>query len=86
MNKHSYSSALDIVPNDEYTGTSMNNVASTYDPDAELIQRVAQGNEKAFEQLVKKYQYSVFNTIYRYIGYYDDVEDVAQEVFIKTYD
>jgi RNA polymerase sigma-70 factor (ECF subfamily) len=63
----------------------MNNVASTYDHDAELIHRVAQGSEKAFEKLVKKYQHSIFNTIYRYIGNYDDVEDVAQDVFIKVW-
>jgi len=53
--------------------------------DAELIQQVAGGNEKAFEQLVKKYQHAAFNTIYRYIDNYDDVEDVAQEIFIKVW-
>ena len=46
---------------------------------------MAGGNEKAFEQLVKKYQHAAFNTIYRYIGNYDDVEDIAQEVFIKIW-
>jgi len=55
------------------------------DPDAGLIQLITEGHENAFEQLVKKYQHSVFNTIYRSIGNYDDVEDVAQEVFIKVW-
>ncbi len=63
----------------------MRDISTTTDPDAELIQQVAQGNENAFEQLVKKYQHSVFNTIYRSIENYDDVEDVAQEVFIKVW-
>ena len=55
------------------------------DTDAKLIKQVALGNENAFGQLVKKYQHAVFNTIYRYIGNYEDVEDVAQEVFIKVW-
>jgi RNA polymerase sigma-70 factor (ECF subfamily) len=56
-----------------------------YDVDAELIQHVAQGDENAFEQLVKKYEHAVFNIIYRYTGHYDDVEDLAQEVFMKVW-
>lgn len=63
----------------------MNNCSTPLLSDAELIQQVAGGNEKAFEQLVKKYQHAAFNTIYRYIGNYDDVEDVAQEIFIKIW-
>jgi RNA polymerase sigma-70 factor (ECF subfamily) len=55
------------------------------DPDADLVDRAAQGDESSFEQLVKKYQPMVFSTIYRYIGYPDDVEDLAQEVFIKIW-
>jgi RNA polymerase sigma-70 factor (ECF subfamily) len=55
------------------------------DTDAKLIKQVALGDENAFEQLVKKYQHAVFNTIYRYIGNYEDVEDIAQEVFIKIW-
>jgi RNA polymerase sigma-70 factor (ECF subfamily) len=56
-----------------------------HDPDAELIQRTAGGDEQAFEQLVTKYERAVFNTIYRYIGNYDDVEDIAQEVFLRVW-
>lgn len=55
------------------------------DPDADLIDQVAQGDERAFEQLVHKYQSMVFSTIYRYIGNPDDVEDLAQEVFVKIW-
>jgi RNA polymerase sigma factor (sigma-70 family) len=55
------------------------------DPDGELVGAVTKGDEKAFEKLVEKYKNAVFNTIYRYIGYYDDVEDVAQEVFLKVW-
>lgn len=53
--------------------------------DEQLIAQVAKGDEKAFEQLVQKYQQAVFSTIYRYIGNSDDVQDLAQEVFIKVW-
>ena len=55
------------------------------DPDLELLQQTAQGNEKAFEQLMAKYEQAVFNTIYRYTGNTEDVEDLAQEIFIKVW-
>ncbi len=55
------------------------------DADAHLIKLVAGGDEQAFEQLVQKYQPAVFNTIYRYIGNPDDVQDLAQEIFIKVW-
>jgi RNA polymerase sigma factor (sigma-70 family) len=64
---------------------SMTRSVGRHDPDAELIQHVAESDEKAFEQLVQKYQHAVFNTIYRYIGNYEDVEDVAQEIFLKVW-
>ncbi len=72
---------MNIIAPPEY----MKKMTWSDDPDAEFIQQITHGNENAFEQLVKKYQHSVFNTIYRYIGNYDDVEDVAQEVFIKVW-
>lgn len=78
-------STLDTIRYYEYNSINMNNHTSEYDSDAELIQRVANGNENAFEQLVKKYQHAVFNIIYRSIGNYEDVEDVAQEIFIKVW-
>lgn len=55
------------------------------DNDELLIKQVGEGDEHAFERLVHKYEQAVFNTIYRYIGYRDDVEDLAQEIFIKVW-
>ncbi|MDO9575596.1 MAG: sigma-70 family RNA polymerase sigma factor [bacterium] len=51
----------------------------------ELIKKVVEGDETAFEQMVKKYERRVLNTIYRYIGKSDEAEDIAQEVFIKVW-
>ena len=63
----------------------MTNSVNTKDPDFQLVQCIAQGDERAFGQLVKKYEQAVFNTIYRYTGIRDDVEDLAQEIFVKVW-
>jgi RNA polymerase sigma-70 factor, ECF subfamily len=53
--------------------------------DRELVGRCQNGDERAFEELVRKYQQTVFNVVYHNIGYKADVEDVAQKVFSKIY-
>ena len=53
--------------------------------DSELVARCHEGDPLAFEELVRKYQQSVLNLVYHYIGYRGDVEDVAQKIFIKIY-
>lgn len=63
----------------------MKNVDYTCNDDTQLIALTAKGDEKAFEQLIKKYQQAVFSTVYRYTGYYDCVEDLAQEIFVKIW-
>ncbi|HEX7320055.1 MAG TPA: sigma-70 family RNA polymerase sigma factor [bacterium] len=53
--------------------------------DNDLIKQSAEGNEQSFALLVKKYEKAVFSTIYRYTGNKEDVEDLAQEIFIKVW-
>ena len=53
--------------------------------DGELVGRCQRGDEQAFEQLVRKYQQSVFNLIYHNVGYHSDIEDIAQKIFSKVY-
>ena len=53
--------------------------------DEDLIKYAAGGNERSFEEIVSRYQQAVFNTIYRYTGSREDVQDLAQEVFIKVW-
>jgi RNA polymerase sigma-70 factor (ECF subfamily) len=53
--------------------------------DRELVDRCLKGEELAFEELVRKYQQTVFSLIYHNIGYRADVEDVAQKIFSKIY-
>lgn len=53
--------------------------------DAKLIQQAREGDREAFEELVRRFQRLVFNIIYHYLGSSNDVEDLAQEVFVKVY-
>jgi RNA polymerase sigma-70 factor (ECF subfamily) len=58
---------------------------SSPDEDRELVARCQEGDPLAFEELVRKYQQSVINLVYHYIGHKIDVEDIAQKIFIKVY-
>ncbi len=60
-------------------------VENSKDQDFKLIKEVIKGDESSFEELVKKYQHQVLNTIYRYIDDYNEAEDIAQDVFIKVW-
>ena len=43
------------------------------------------GDGKAFEELVRRYQRQVANIIYLTLGSREEVQDIAQEVFIRVY-
>jgi len=51
----------------------------------ELIERARGGNDAAFNQVVLAYRKRILGTISRLIGRPEDVEDVAQEVFLRLY-
>jgi RNA polymerase sigma-70 factor (ECF subfamily) len=51
----------------------------------ELIQKAQQGDAGAFNQVVTAYRRRILGTISRLIGRPEDVEDVAQEVFLRLY-
>jgi RNA polymerase sigma-70 factor, ECF subfamily len=51
----------------------------------ELIQRAQKGDSAAFNQVVTAYRRRILGTISRLIGRPEDVEDVAQEVFIRLF-
>ncbi|MAK43035.1 MULTISPECIES: RNA polymerase sigma factor RpoE [Spongiibacter] len=53
--------------------------------DQQLVERVQQGDKRAFDLLVLKYQHKIFGLISRYIKDSDEVQDVAQEAFVKAY-
>ena len=53
--------------------------------DFELIQKAKAGDGTAFNQVVVAYRKRILGTIARLIGRPEDVEDVAQEVFLRLY-
>lgn len=53
--------------------------------DQQLVARVQKGDSRAFDLLVLKYQHKIFALIGRYVRDADEVQDVAQEAFIKAY-
>ena len=55
------------------------------DSDAQLVQRAATGDQRAFELLVIKYQRRLQRLIGRMVRDSDLVEDIAQETFIRAY-
>jgi RNA polymerase sigma-70 factor (ECF subfamily) len=53
--------------------------------DQALVERVQRGDKRAFELLVSKYQRKIFRLLSRLIRDPAEIEDVAQEAFIKAY-
>lgn len=53
--------------------------------DAVIVKRVQKGDRGAFDLLVRKYQFKVSNIISRYVYDQSEIEDIAQEVFVKAY-
>lgn len=58
---------------------------SERDVDAELVARVQRGDKRAFDLLVLKYQRKIMRLLSRMIRDPAEIEDVAQEAFIKAY-
>jgi len=53
--------------------------------DQQLVERVQAGDKRAFDMLVLKYQPKILGLISRYVKDSYEVQDVAQEAFIKAY-
>lgn len=53
--------------------------------DARLVRECREGDERAFEALVLKYQDQVFGVAYRMVSDREEAMDIAQETFIKAY-
>jgi RNA polymerase sigma-70 factor (ECF subfamily) len=53
--------------------------------DAEIVNQVVSGDVNAFERLLKRYQAHVVKIVKKHIPF-DKVEEVAQDVFVRTYE
>jgi RNA polymerase sigma-70 factor, ECF subfamily len=54
-------------------------------PESEWIRRVQRGEREAFEPLLERHQKRVFSLVYHLVRRRDEVEDIAQEIFIKAF-
>src|SRR5499425_3896532 len=53
--------------------------------DRELVRRAQAGEKEAFEELIRRHQHRVFAVAGGILRKREDVEDVAQQVFVKAY-
>lgn len=53
--------------------------------DAALMTKAAHGDVAAFEEIVERHQALVIGTVGRMLGNNSDVEDVAQQVFVRVW-
>jgi len=53
--------------------------------DRELVRRAQAGDKEAFEELVRRHQHRVFAVAGGILRRREDVEDIAQQVFVKAY-
>lgn len=53
--------------------------------DQQLVERVKNGDKKAFDLLVMKYQQRIVNLVSRFVRNPADAMDVTQDAFIKAY-
>jgi RNA polymerase sigma-70 factor, ECF subfamily len=52
---------------------------------SELLNRCRQGDELAWEALVRRFQGRVYGVAYHYAGNAEEARDIAQDVFIRLY-
>jgi len=50
-----------------------------------LIEQCLRGDQSAWEAVVRQHWRKVFNVAYKFVGKYDEAEDLAQEIFLKIF-
>ncbi len=55
------------------------------DDDSSLVRRFLDGDGRAFDRLVERYQQYVFNVIRHTVGETGDAADIAQDIFVKVH-
>jgi RNA polymerase sigma-70 factor (ECF subfamily) len=56
-------------------------------PDAieTVIERCLQGDQRAWDLIVRQHWRKVFNVAYKFVGTHDEAEDLAQDIFLKIF-
>ena len=50
-----------------------------------LIERCLNGDQAAWDTIVRLYRRKVFNIAYKFVGRHDEAEDLTQDVFLKLF-
>jgi RNA polymerase sigma-70 factor (ECF subfamily) len=50
-----------------------------------LIERCLEGDQPAWDQVVRLHWRKVFNVAYKFVGRHDEAEDLTQDVFVKIF-
>jgi RNA polymerase sigma-70 factor (ECF subfamily) len=58
--------------------------AQPHAPDS-IIERCLNGDQAAWEEIVRQYRRKVFNIAYKFVGRHDQAEDLTQDIFLKLY-
>src|SRR5579872_2951902 len=66
-------------------GSPMQNSGAKDVQEIQWIKRAQQGEPEAFGPLIEKHQQRVFSLAYHLVRRRDEVEDLAQEIFIKAF-
>ena len=53
--------------------------------DGELMQKIMEGDMRAFDVLVRRWEHQLFNLIYRIVGDFETSKDIRQEVLMRVY-
>ena len=53
--------------------------------DENLIFAFQQGDTNAYTEIVSRYKDRLTNFVYRYVGNYDECDDIVQDTFVKVY-
>ncbi len=61
-------------------------MASHQASDSEIVQRVRNGDSDAYRVLVNRYAPMIFHVLRRYCRTEEDVEDLAQDTFVRAYE
>jgi RNA polymerase sigma-70 factor (ECF subfamily) len=62
----------------------MEHIEPQYRDDSVIIKEIRSGSEEAIDELIRKYQKRVYNTLYGMCMNYDTAWDVSQEAFVKV--
>jgi RNA polymerase sigma-70 factor (ECF subfamily) len=65
---------------------TIQNSEETWTEDVKLVKRLKAGDRRAFAELVKKYQESIYTTCYCMVWNQEDAEDAAREAFVTSFE